>query len=1146
MQLPNSDEPAPVNPQTPPDPPKPSDSNSAVVDDDDDDDGTPPADEDSSSAALDVSGKSLDFSIGESSSGDGDGVGALYLYKNVYNLLPRSVGRLKRLRTLKFFGNEINLFSSSEFGNLVGLECLQLRLSSPAFDGLPLHKFRGLKELELSKVPSRSKAIPILSEIARLNCLTKLSVCYFSIRYLPPEIGCLSNLEYLDLSFNKMKSLPAEISNLTALVSLKIANNKLSDLPMALSSLKMLENLDLSHNRLTSLGSLDLRLMRTLQNLNLQHNKLPMYFQIPSWICCNLEGNGKDMSNDDFSSTSVEMDVYETTIQKNDENHFHTGFHDSSLSIAAPSSNSRCFTTRRSAGRWKRQFLQRRARQERLNNSRKSKGVDHPKLHMKDDEALKSGIIDAAFESYRESALDIINFDDDDDDKSLLTGEDEGVNVSHAAHHDMCSKKEELCERSCSCLTLDSTLVDNGEKKDCYESDASSCNQDVTGEHDDVSYSGKSKSSSKFKRPRDGDLDNKILQDPKRWKCGDCSSSLSCRNMSCKYSNMSFCGAEDHIPDGFYDAGRDRPFMPLESYEQIFHLDSREVILVDRLRDKELDGILFSARDMVSRLKQLNGLNTDRDRDDELQVALYLALFVSDHFGGTDKAALIERRRRAGGGSISRKPFVCTCSVRNSESVSLNPKQSLETVEDIAFSDICEKSLRFTKAKHKSVVVPIGTLQFGVCRHRALLLKYLCDRMDPPVPCELVRGYLDFMPHAWNVILVKKKDSTKRDDSRIRMVVDACRPHDVREETDPEYYCRYIPLSRSKVSSPGSIPADVCSFPVSSSDKTQTGSGNSLIRCKYGSADAAAKMRTLEVYGTSVDDIRDFEYSCLGEVRILGALRHPCIVEMYGHSISSKWTPMDGSYGQRILQSVIYMEYIKGGSLKGYIEKLSKAGEKHVPVELALSIARNVACALVELHSKHIIHRDIKSANILIDIDRKTADGTPVVKLCDFDRAVPLSSYLHTCCIAHIGIPPPDVCVGTPRWMAPEVLRAMHKQNIYGLEVDIWSFGCLLYEMLTLQIPYLGLSEAEIHDCISIGKRPKLTDELEAFQPLKNPARAQSAEETDQTDTDLDGLRFLVDLFSQCTVDNPESRPTADSLYKSLLERSTKLTSSRS
>ena len=98
-----------------------------------------------------------------------------------------------------------------------------------------------------------------------------------------------------------------------------------------------------------------------------------------------------------------------------------------------------------------------------------------------------------------------------------------------------------------------------------------------------------------------------------------------------------------------------------------------------------------------------------------------------------------------------------------------------------------------------------------------------------------------------------------------------------------------------------------------------------------------------------------------------------------------------------------------------------------------MCIARDVACALAELHSKHIIHRDIKSENILIDLDRKTADGMPIVKLCDFDRAVPLRSFLHTCCLAHNGVPPPDVCVGRPRWRAPEVLQARHKRSRYGL-----------------------------------------------------------------------------------------------------------------
>ncbi|PWA85283.1 NAC transcription factor 29 [Artemisia annua] len=82
-----------------------------------------------------------------------------------------------------------------------------------------------------------------------------------------------------------------------------------------------------------------------------------------------------------------------------------------------------------------------------------------------------------------------------------------------------------------------------------------------------------------------------------------------------------------------------------------------------------------------------------------------------------------------------------------------------------------------------------------------------------------------------------------------------------------------------------------------------------------------------------------------------------------------------------------------------YIEKLGRSGEKHVPVELALQIARDVSWVLSELHLKDIIHRDLKSENVLIDISEES-DGATVVKLCDFDRAVP-----------HIGIPPPDVCV---------------------------------------------------------------------------------------------------------------------------------------
>lgn len=127
---------------------------------------------------LDVSGKSLDFSLLKDSD---DAVKGLYIYRNVFNLIPKSVAGLGRLSTLKFFGNEINLFPS-EFRSLVGLECLQVKISSPGFGGLPLDKLKDLKELELSKVPPRPSAFPIMTDIAGLKCLIKLSVCHFSIR----------------------------------------------------------------------------------------------------------------------------------------------------------------------------------------------------------------------------------------------------------------------------------------------------------------------------------------------------------------------------------------------------------------------------------------------------------------------------------------------------------------------------------------------------------------------------------------------------------------------------------------------------------------------------------------------------------------------------------------------------------------------------------------------------------------------------------------------------------------------------------------------------------------------------------------------------------------------------------------------------
>ncbi|EOY15683.1 Leucine-rich repeat protein kinase family protein, putative [Theobroma cacao] len=1037
--------------------------------------------EDSEDKALDVSGKAVEFSFfGNPEEKVGSSVEGLYLYNNDFNLIPEAVSQFGKLKFLKFFGNEINLLPSV-VGNLAKLESLKMKISSPGLNGVSFRELSELKELELSRTPPQPSRLTALTEIAGIKGLTRLTLCYFSIRYLPSEIGCLTNLEFFDISFNNIKNLPAEISNLNELITLKVVHNKLMELPSSLSKLNKLENLDLSNNRLTSLRPLELEAMHRLKNLNVGYNKIMNCCQIhiPGWISCDLEGN---KSNGKGLSVGVCESVEEKEVSVSSD----CPRGNTSLEMLSQSGKSRFESQSLSSGkRWKRR------QQDKLRNYKKLKSEGNG------EDVLSS-------ETGLQSELYVVDLNGDENDK----GESENSFIGENAVVETLASEE-------NCICLDHEAIKEG-KKEYDEQDEISVSSQGKG-----SYSESFNSSCMSKRHSSCDLDDNP-KTCKYQKPNDGNFSLSR-----KYNNTSFCSVKDRIPDGFYDAGRDRLFMSLESYERILHLDSREVILADREKDEQLDAITLSAQALISSWKKLNGLasNGEPTPMDNLQIASLLALFVSNRFGGSDRSFSIEKTRKAVSGSNYLKPFVCSCATGNNDCVNDSTEWNFGTIQDISIADLCDKSLCSTKSRLNSVVVPIGTMQFGVCRHRALLMKYLCDRMVPPVPCELVRGYLDFYPHAWNVVLVKKGDLL------VRMVVDACHPDDIREEMDPEYFCRYIPLTRTKDFLSNECNLDPDCFPsLSTSEKIEKTPNVSLIKCSFGSVEAAAKVRTVNVLGTSMNEIRNFEYSCLGEIRMLGALKHSCIVELYGHQISSKWVPSAAERPEhRIIQSAILMEYVKGGSLKCQIEKLLKAGKKHFPLDFALCVAHDVACALAALHSKHIIHRDIKSHNILIDLDEKRADGTPIVKLCDFDRAVPLRSFLHKCCIAHTGIHPPNVCVGTPRWMAPEVLRTMQKPNLYGLEVDIWSYGCLIYELLTLQIPYFDFSDDQMHDFIQMGKRPPLTDELEALLLLDEFAISQ---ELDRPKSEIESLRFLINVFHRCTVENPTDRPKAEELYE--------------
>lgn len=1079
-------------------------------------------------SVIDVSSKNWEVSLFERPTPPNGLVEGLYVFHNTFHLIPRALGRFEKLKTLKFFANKVEALPP-EVGELAELERLQLKLSQPGISMVSLKKMKALKELELFRAPPRPSAFSIMSEISSLKCLTKLSVCHFSIRYLPPEIGYLKKLEELDLSFNKLKSLPNDIAELHALKLLKVANNKLADLPSGISSLQSLENLDLSNNRLTSLTSLNLASMHTLQFLNLQYNKLLSCCPIPSWICCNLEGNGEEFTK---NLIAIEVD-HGHGVALHRVHGSRSCCHGTSSSLYSETMlSSRCCVTQRMKKGWKRRdYIQQRARQERLNHSRKWRGEDHY-----DDMAVKmveeSNSSELSDVESGESHLDE-DKQSDTSAKSRFLKQDMLDNIVHkddGCDPTVCSSSV-VSQSLPGCETICLNEKSYKDDSSCVTSDSSSLIKDYDFESvtdpfcsvKEISLPSESSSSeassciSKSKRHSDKDHNPK----PSKFR-----RPVDDLYLSCKYSTESFCSINDHLPDGFYDAGRDRPFMSLHDYEHSLCLDSREVILLDREKDEELDAIALTAQILLSSLIRSN-LAVEHDKSlDNLQRASILALFVSDCFGGSDKSNLVLRTRKAIVGSIKEKPFICTCSAGKVYDNLETCKQKYGIPGDLSFTELCENSLRLIKERRNSTVVPIGTLRFGVCRHRAVLMKYLCDRADPPIPCELVRGYLDFLPHAWNAILVKKADSW------VRMVVDACHPTDIREETDPEYFCRYVPLSRVHVpltTEDSSIPG--CSFPSPSLyPGVEKASPRSIVHCKFGNLDAAVKVRNLQASESSDEEIRNFEYAFLGEVRMLGALRkNTCIVQIYGHQLSTKWVGSES----RLLQSMIVMENVKGGCLKSYLEKLSKEGEKHVPLHIALSIARDVAYALVEVHSKQIIHRDIKSENILIDLECQRSDGSPIVKLSDFDRSIPLHSSLHSCCIAHLGVHSADACVGTPRWMAPEVVRAMHQRNPYGLEVDIWSYGCLLLELLTCKFPYEGKTESELYDLLQRKQRPRLPNELEALVLPNDPETRRSALGV-YSDADPEILKLLVSFFYQCTEGDPADRPSAQCIYKKL------------
>jgi serine/threonine-protein kinase len=157
------------------------------------------------------------------------------------------------------------------------------------------------------------------------------------------------------------------------------------------------------------------------------------------------------------------------------------------------------------------------------------------------------------------------------------------------------------------------------------------------------------------------------------------------------------------------------------------------------------------------------------------------------------------------------------------------------------------------------------------------------------------------------------------------------------------------------------------------------------------------------------------------EIRLCARLQHPHILSVHdsGDADGRLW---------------FTMPYVEGEALRGRLER-----ERQLPVNDSLRIAREVADALHYAHQHGVIHRDIKPENILLS-------GTHAL-VADFGIARALFSN------ADDKLTESGISLGTPRYMSPE--QAVAERNI-DQRTDIYSLGCVLYEMLTGEPPFTG------------------------------------------------------------------------------------------
>ncbi|KAJ4748133.1 Protein kinase superfamily protein [Rhynchospora pubera] len=204
-------------------------------------------------------------------------------------------------------------------------------------------------------------------------------------------------------------------------------------------------------------------------------------------------------------------------------------------------------------------------------------------------------------------------------------------------------------------------------------------------------------------------------------------------------------------------------------------------------------------------------------------------------------------------------------------------------------------------------------------------------------------------------------------------------------------------------------------------NKFASGSNSRIYRGIYKQRAVAIKMVKIPEQDEKRRETLEREFN--SEVAFLSRLYHPNIVQFIA---ASKKPPV----------YCIITEYMSQGTLRMYLHKKEPYS---LSTETVLRLALDISRGMEYLHAQGVIHRDLKSHNLLLNDEMR-------VKVADFG-----TSCLETQCRSSKGN------MGTYRWMAPEMI----KEKPCTRKVDVYSFGVVLWELTTCLVPYQGMTPVQ-------------------------------------------------------------------------------------